>query len=347
MSEPLPSPWGDAVVQDYLGAPYPWHYGSPEEEYRALTQRAGLVDLGPWTQLELTGADRAALLHNLCTNDIRNLACGRGCEAFFCSAQGRVLAHVWIYAGHESHLVETVPRQGPHLLQHLDRYLFREQVVLHDRTAAWSALLLAGPQAADVLQAAGADDVPREPLAHAACRIRGLRAWVRRVQWLAVPGWAISCPTEAKQALTAALLGADALRCGMQALDVARIEAGTPWYGCDITDKNLPQEVARDARAIHFRKGCYVGQETVARIDALGHVNQTLVGVRWTGRATPGAPSELRAEGKMVGRVTSATYSFRLGSPVGLAYVRRGYNQAGQALESDAGPAVVQSLPMT
>jgi folate-binding protein YgfZ len=347
MSQTLPLAPGDGTVKEYLGVPYVWHYGSPQEEYQALTQRAGLVDLGPWTQLELTGADRAALLHNLCTNDIRGLAGGHGCEAFLCSAQGRVLAHIWIYAGQQSHVVETVPLQGPKLLQHLDRYVFREQVVLHDRTAAWSELLLAGPQAAAVLQAAGADAAPSEPLAHAACRIGSLHAWVRCVEWLAVPGLAVVCPAESKPALAAVLYDAGAARCGMQAFDVARLEAGTPWYGCDITDRNLPQEVARDARAIHFRKGCYVGQETVARIDALGHVNQTLVGVRWTGGEIPAAGSELRSEGKVVGRVTSAAYSFRLGCPVGLAYVRRGFNHAGQVLESDVGAAVVESFPMT
>ena len=153
--------------------------------------------------------------------------------------------------------------------------------------------------------------------------------------------------------ITAALANAGAVPAGADAFEMARIEAGTPLYARDISDKNLPQEVNRDALAISFTKGCYLGQETVARIDALGHVNRVLVGVRFAGSEPPPPGTELTvteaqgSEGKAtVGAVTSAAYSPRLGSSLALAYVRRGHTQPGTQLTSSAGPAQVVSLPL-
>src|SRR5205814_560451 len=117
-----------------------------------------------------------------------------------------------------------------------------------------------------------------------------------------------------------------------EALEMVRIEAGTPFFGQDITDKNLPQELGRDALAISFTKGCYLGQETVARIDALGHVNQTLRGLRFAGLEIPQAGADLSTPDKpdkAVAHVTSAAFSPRLAAPLALGYVRRGYEAPG------------------
>jgi hypothetical protein len=131
----------------------------------------------------------------------------------------------------------------------------------------------------------------------------------------------------------------------MQALEIARIEAGFPWFGVDLSDKNLPQEAARDRQAISFVKGCYIGQETVARIDALGHVNKTLVGVKFSGARVPDPGMELKAGEQSAGHVTSACFSPRLQAPLALAWVRRGNNEPGAAVDSPLGRAEVVSLP--
>jgi folate-binding protein YgfZ len=143
------------------------------------------------------------------------------------------------------------------------------------------------------------------------------------------------------------LRDAGARPCGFDALEAARLEAGTPWYGRDITDKNLPQEVARDPLAISFVKGCYIGQETVARIDALGHVNKLLVGVRFPGAShAPEPGTDLTAAGQSVGQITSSALSPKLGHPLALAYIRRGHHEPGTRLDSDQGPAEVIGLPV-
>jgi hypothetical protein len=134
--------------------------------------------------------------------------------------------------------------------------------------------------------------------------------------------------------------------CGWNALETLRIESGTPLLGVDFDERNLPQEVGRDAQAISFTKGCYLGQETVARIDALGHVNQRIAGVRFGGDAPPFAGTELTRGGAAVGRVTSAAWSPRLAAPLALAMVRREHGAPGTALESALGPCEVVALPL-
>jgi folate-binding protein YgfZ len=138
----------------------------------------------------------------------------------------------------------------------------------------------------------------------------------------------------------------EGLRCSREALEMIRVEQGYPWYGIDISEENLPQEVDRNAQAISFTKGCYLGQEPVARIDALGHVNKVLGGVTFTGEELPTAGRELWADGKVVGQVTSAGWSPRLARPLALAYLRRGFQAAGVRLTSNLGEATVVALPL-
>ena len=134
--------------------------------------------------------------------------------------------------------------------------------------------------------------------------------------------------------------------CGQRALELLRIEAGWPRYGRDLSEDNLPQEVGRDRLAISFTKGCYLGQETVARIDSRGHVNRLLTGLVFASPEVPKSGMELRAGSAVVGEVTSAAFSPTRNAAVALGYVRRGHNEPGSVLESAAGSATVVSLPM-
>jgi folate-binding protein YgfZ len=130
------------------------------------------------------------------------------------------------------------------------------------------------------------------------------------------------------------------------AFEAARIESGFPLFGVDFDDNNLPQEIGRDREAISFTKGCYLGQETVARIDALGHVNQRIVGVRFFADCMPAVGSELFKDGAEIGRITSAAFSPALNAPLALAMVRRDANAAGTRFESAFGECDVMELPV-
>jgi folate-binding protein YgfZ len=135
-------------------------------------------------------------------------------------------------------------------------------------------------------------------------------------------------------------------QCSRETLEMLRIEQGYPWFGVDISEENLPQEVNRNQQAISFTKGCYLGQETVARIDALGHVNRMLCGVAFSGNEMPDAGLQLNSGDKVAGQVTSAAWSPKLGHPLALAYLRRGSEAPGTTLSSVSGDGTVMAIPI-
>ena len=313
-------------------------------EYEALATGAGLVDFGDRTLVEMTGDDRARFLHNLCTNDILKLPAQAGCEAFLTNVQAKILAHLLVFAEQESLVRETVAGQGVPIVEHLDRYLVRERVKLIDRTKDWAEWFLAGPLAQQVLEGQGGQTVPQRAWTSAPADIAGQAVSLRRVDIVGPVGFLIAAPRAAAAAVGHALVAAGATPVGPAAFEAARIEAGFPLYGRDVSERNLPQEVARDDRTISFRKGCYLGQETVARIDALGHVNQLLVGLRFAGQEVVPPGLELFAAAAKVGHVTSAAFSPRQQCAVALAYVRRGHHSPGTRLDCSQGAAEVISL---
>lgn len=315
-------------------------------QYAALTTAVGLADWGDRNQLELTGADRAIFLHNLSTNDFKSLAAGQGREAFVTNPQGKILGHVLAFIGDESLVLEMPTGQSEPLAAHFDRYIIREDVVVHDRSQEWTEWLLSGPQSPELLRKLTGEEPPTKPLAHAKAAIAGRDVWLRRAELLGAAGYLVACRRAEGEEVSAAIVAGGAVPCGAEVVDACRIEAGFPLYGRDITNDNLPQEVDRNPLAISFQKGCYIGQETIARIDALGHVNKLLTGVKFAGETVPPVGEELLADGKTVGHVTSACLSPALGAPLALAYVRRAQHAPGSQLESASGPAEVVSLPV-
>lgn len=289
-------------------------------QHAALTTGLGCADVSGRTLLEIRGSDRVTFLHAFCTNNIKSLQPGQGCEAFITSPQGKTLGHVVVWSDADRLLLETSPGQARPLIAHFDKYVISEDVQFVDRTAEWAELLIAGPQAPEV--------------------IAGLTIPARRSPLLGPNCYAIVAPRAELPALPSAV------HCAAEAVETARIEAGFPVFGRDITEDNLPQEVGRDAQAISFTKGCYLGQETVARIDALGHVNRKLVGLKFAAPEPASVGTPLLAAEKEVGRVTSAAWSPRLNTPLALGYVKTLHSKPGTQLASPAGAAEVVSLPL-
>jgi folate-binding protein YgfZ len=333
----------------------PDHFGDPPGEYHAARNAAGITDRSALSKIEFRGRDRAKFLHNLCTNDVKALAPGRGCEAFITTVQGKVMAFVRVFAGTESIWVDTIPGAAAALLAHFDRYLIMEKVELADRTAEFAQLLIVGPRARDVVSAAIEAAVPdMRPLEHSEFAIAGQSCRVTYSDSLGTPSYELLVPAThapaAWQRLREAGEPIELKPIGEQAYEILRIEAGLPVFGIDIDDSNLPQEVGRDKLAISFTKGCYLGQETIARIDALGHVNRHLVGLAIPDDALPPPRgAAIASAGKSVGAVTSAANSPALSCAIALGYVRRGFERPGTELiiESPGRQlrAVVHALP--
>jgi folate-binding protein YgfZ len=296
------------------------------EQYEAFQAGRGVIELANWTSVAVTGADRAAFLHNFCTNDIKRLSTGESCEAFFTNVKGRIIGHGLVTCRENELVVVCEPDQATPLVAHLDRYVIREDVQLRDDTADRSYLLVGG------------QTLPAHRF-ETANYVTG---------WYAAQGLSfrlIEVLASNLQRLNEELSSNGLIHCD-QAFEIVRIEAGIPLFGVDFDDRNFPQEVGRNNDAISFTKGCYLGQETVARIDALGHVNQQLVGARFSGEVVPEKGTQLTHSGKPAGQVTSAIFSLKLQASLALAMVRREQTAIGTRLDSPIGPCEIVSLPV-
>jgi tRNA-modifying protein YgfZ len=325
-------------------------------EYEALTNAAGIAELPGRTIIAVIGSDRTQFLQSFTTNDIKKLSPGRGCEAFVTSPQGKTLGHVFVFCEADRYVLDTSPEQAAALISHFDRYVISEDVQFIDLTAKQTDLLIAGPKAGGLLQSLTGEKPPTEPLAQSSAQIAGHPVIVYRVPFAGTTSYFIRAAADGTPAVLDATRAAGAVQLQHDVVESGRLEAGFPLFGSDITPDNLPQEVARDDRAISFTKGCYLGQETVARIDAVGHVNRLLIGLKFSPHqpgasardfGVPAAGTELLAGDQSVGHVTSAAWSPRLGAALAVAYVRRTHAKPGTQLSSAAGTAEVIKLPLT
>lgn len=322
--------------------------------YRSAREKAGWIDRSDRSRIRVAGPDRAKFLHNLTTNDVKHLPVGSGQEAFVTSPQGKTLGYVSLLALEDAILLRTDPGAIATLMPHLQKYGVFDEVELTDRTEATFELHLAGPQAGSLLANAGVVVSELQPLGHVEANLGGRSVRVVREDPTGRPGFSILGEGPDLEATLAALRaageGIGLAELDAPTFDALRIEAGTPVYGRDIGPDQLPQEVGRDDRAINFVKGCYLGQETVARLDALGHVNKILRGAILTSAAVPAPNTPIRSGEKEVGTVRSAAFSPGWGRSLVLGYIRVAQASPGTVvtIEVEGAPvdATVAALPM-
>ncbi len=286
-----------------------------------------LIDRSDRSRIDVSGPDRAKFLHNLTTNEVKRLPAGRGCEAFVTSPQGKTIGYVAILVAEGRIVVRSDPGGMVLALPHLQKYGVFDDVGIEDRSESTFELHVLGDGVDDLIRRAGGTPPDAPDLAHVACELGGRPVRLIRESPAGVAGITIigerADADSVASALSSAAEGVGLAGLGPAEFEALRIEAGTPAFGSDATEKNLPQEFARDDRAISFVKGCYLGQETVARIDALGHVNQFLKGLTFEpGSPCPAPGTLLESDGKRAGTITSAADSPWRGHPVALAMVR-------------------------
>ncbi len=312
-----------------------------KSQYDSLRHGRGLVELPARTLLELTGADNRRFLHSFCTADVSAMQSGDVKEAFILDTRGKTLA-----LGHLLRLDEAVflsvaaPDSAPTLAAHLDRYVIRDDVQIIDRSGDFSSLLITFPQHRR-------DEVPDLPVDRVArCEWNSV-SFIAAGGEFAGPAILLLVPNGDCPSVVDQLVDRWGFEiASLEALDMVRLECGTPWYGLEIDESNLPQEVQRDRQAISFTKGCYLGQETVARIDAIGHVNKLLVGVKVSCTSPPNPGQEILVNESSVGRIKSVAFSPALGGWLALAYVKREYVPSDQPLTVDQQAATVVALPV-
>lgn len=311
-------------------------------EYDALVHGCGLLDRSQRGKLALTGADAVEFLNGQVTNELATLAPGEGCYAAFLTHKGKMLGDMRLLAVGESAqgpvcelLIDTERSCLQALFDMIRRYKIGYAVQLHKRTLERGLLSLIGPRAAGV---AGVE-LPSDEHAHAAVEIDGVPARAVRTD----VGVDLLCDAHDTERLADALRGRGASDVCEQAAEVLRVEGGRPRYGVDLDDSVIPQEAGLNERAVSFTKGCYVGQETVARLFYKGKPNRHLRGLRLSAPAGTGA--ELRLGERVVGHVGSSIVSPRLG-PIALALVRREAEPgAVVGVGEDGGSGEVVKLP--
>lgn len=307
-------------------------------EHRVLTEGCGLLDRSERGKLALTGAGAAEFLNGQVTNELADLAPGEGRYAAFLTHKGKMLGDLRILAVGEplELLLDTERVALQELFDMIRRFKVGYAVELHKRTLERGLLSLIGPESVGV---AGADDLPTEEHANAPVDVEGVAALAIRTD----VGVDLLCDSADTERLRDALLARGAQAISEAAAECLRIERGRPRYGVDIDESTIPQEAGLNERAVSFTKGCYVGQETVARLHYRGKPNRHLRGLRLSAPVDPGA--ELRLGERVVGKLGSVAVSPGLG-PIALALVRREAEPGTSVLVGDGGVgAEVVGLP--
>jgi folate-binding protein YgfZ len=292
----------------------------PGSEHRILTQACGLLDRSDRGKLALSGAGAVEFLNGQVTNELDGMRPGEGCYAAFLTHKGKMLGDLRILAVGERDssvpselLLDTERIALQALFDMIRHFKVGYEVDLHKRTVERGLLSLIGPEADRV---AGTSALAAIEHANVAVEIAGIEALAVRTD----VGIDLICQAADTERLSAALRERGAAAVGEPAAECLRVESGRPRYGIDLDETVIPQEAGLNERAVSFTKGCYVGQETVARLHYRGKPNRHLRGLRLSGPAEGG--QELRLGERAVGRVGSSAISPTLG-PIGLALVRR------------------------
>jgi tRNA-modifying protein YgfZ len=308
-----------AVVPD--GGAVAAHYGDPLREQRTLAERAGLVDRSDRDVLAIPGSDRLTWLHDLTSQHLNALADGTGTEALVLSPQGHVEHHLVLADLDGTTWADVEPGTGAALQTFLDRMRFLLRVEPALVTAAHALLTLVGPEAPAVLSAAG---LPEPAAPGRVTRTEG--GWVRRTADLedGVPAFDLLLPRDRAVDVADALLAAGAAPAGLDAYEALRVAARRPRAGVDTDHRTIPNELSWLRTAVHLEKGCYRGQETVARVHNLGRPPRRLVLLHLDGLAeelpAPGTP--VLSGSREVGRVGTAVRHYELGV-IALALVKQ------------------------
>lgn len=320
---------------------------SVDDEVRAVRHAAGFFHLGDRGLLEISGGDARRWLNGMVSNDVALLRPGperSGCPALLLSRKGRVLAALHVLLVGEDFWLELPRNAASPVAEQLARFVIADDVRIANRSDDFARFGVEGPGAAATVAHALGGDVP--VLAPGACERRaraGADCVVARFGWSGEDAYQLFVPQETAGDLAARLAGA-ASPCSAQALEVLRVEAGLPRQGAELSEDVLPPE-ARLEGSISYTKGCYTGQEIVARLRSRGHVNHLLVGLRFGGGALPAPGTKLRAESAEIGEVTSAVRSPDAG-PIGLGFVRVGHDAPGTVLEAAGAEVRVAALPL-
>jgi folate-binding protein YgfZ len=349
-------------MREQDGCLVPASYGDAQAEYEAVrgTGSAGVFDLSSRGRVEVSGGEAVQFLNGMLTNDVARLEDGAWMHAAFPNPQGRLVAAARVFRRGSAFLFDTEAATYERMLRSLERFTLAGDFRVRDLSAETSTLSVQGVGAGEVVVATlgeGAAETARGRTSSA--RFGNSEVTVARATHTGEDGFDLFVGAGDAAALWDALVEADARPAGFDALEVLRVEAGVPRYGMDSSDANVVLEVVDEEATVSYTKGCYAGQEIIARIHWRGHVAKKLAGVIFDHDAGSDCAAELptdarvrdRTEGREVGRITSSVCSPRLGRRVALALIKYDYLRPGTELKIFSGDeevcaAHVAELPL-
>jgi folate-binding protein YgfZ len=339
---------------EYRGATTAACFSDAHDEFSALLTGCGIYDLGFRARISLTGGDRVRWLNGMVTNNIRDLAPGRGVYAFLLNPQGRILGDMLVHNLGDALMVETDRSQVDKITATFDHYIIMDDVEVTNVGEEQTTLGLAGPKSRAILSTAGIEVSELQPLQMITpkcnCDCGCVTCTIVRGEDAEQESYEIWLASKDVYKTWSALVAAGATPVGSEALEMQRIATGIPLYGLDIHERDLPQETEQ-MRALNFNKGCYVGQEIVERIRSRGNVHRKFTGFLMGGAAAVVAGAKIVAgkagDEKEVGDVTSvAVLRTRSGEQtLALGYIRREVGVPGREVTIGAVKATVIQLP--
>jgi glycine cleavage system T protein len=344
-----------ATFEEITGWEIPAHYGDVAAEHRAVRQAVGMADLSHRGKIKVTGEDRLKWLQSVVSNDILSLQPGQGRYSSFLTHKGKMLTYFRLYIQTEAVMVEDVGDIGETTFQALRKFLlYGTKAKMENCAESWGLLLISGPKAAHVVQSAfGVDVTDLRPVDFVTAHIGGHQALVLRTEETGEVDIEVLLPADGVQAAWISAMQAGD-RFGMKAFgnharEALRIEAGLPKAGPDLNEDIVPPEANLEGKAFSLNKGCYPGQEVVARMDTYGNVRRKLVGLVLKDSIVPPHGAKLYSGDREVGWISSAVRSPQLNKTIAFGFPLRDFSKPGTELdvefEGGRHPATVQPLP--
>ncbi len=340
-----------AEMAAWFGCELPDSFGDWQAEYRFLRKTVGLLDKNYRAYLEFAGPDRVRYLNAILTNDIKGLKENSGTVSLFLNPQGHIQAEIETHVFGETLFCDSFAMIRKQLVPAMDKYIIMDDVTLADRTENFATLALEGPRAAAVaLRVSGVElgamdelESRQTNIGDLACRVsKRSTGGIASAEFLVAREKA----EELWKKLDETVLHEGGGPAGYRALNTVRLEYGTPWFGYDFGEKQIPHEAGLQDSHISYTKGCYTGQEIVERVRSRGQVNRARVTLRFDTTAGPAANAPLSADGKEVGRVTRSGFSPTANAWIGMGYVRREKSVPGTELSIPGGSATVIETPI-
>ena len=334
-----------ARFAEVAGWRLPLDYGDAAREQRAVRSTAGIVDWSPHGKVRVSGPEALPFLDNLLTNDLEPLRDGRGAYAALLEHHGHVVGDLAVYRVGDEFLLETDAEAAEPVLASLQKLLVADDATIADATSDYALLGLFGPTSGEIVRKLAGTTPPGNPYDHGTARVADAGVRIARSPYFGGDGFEVWVPSgPGALAVWREIVRAGAIPFGHDAAESLRIETGRPKPRVDMDEHVLALE-ARLEPAISMTKGCYLGQEVVARIVHQGHVNRILVGLEVEGAQPPPPGAPVAIGGAAVGKVTSAARSEALGKIVALGYVQRAHAAPGTAVTVADRPARVAALP--